>query len=227
MTDAEMHCVKCGMRRPGMMRGGDNAFTSLMVAPRSWRTGVAFASLQEALDVCNAQDIHGADNVCLSCSSADFVQTRGVSEAPQVLAVELQQWSSAECRTSHDMLVNDIIVVGGCEYVLRSVIFHMGSSARSGHWVCVARDGGRSRMFWVYDDALRQGIRIVEMRSAMDLRGNQEKIFYAAGFIYDRCPAAGSVVAESTDVIMPTSSRSAEGEEAARDFETAALNRAA
>lgn len=85
--------------------------------------------------------------------------------APSVLCVTLNRWRGHGVGHAllHHVQPNLEVSVGGASYMLRSIVVHLGSDPRAGHYVTIARHCTATGNWWLYNDATRREARPCEL----------------------------------------------------------------
>ena len=118
----------------------------------------SFCSVQEALIGYFAEEVVVCETACEKCtaSSRRFQKSLEVVEYPQVLVLGLNRWNDDLLCLHHNVRADETIVFKGKVYHLQSHIVHLGSSARSGHYIAMAKHESSNEAWWVYDDSVRR-----------------------------------------------------------------------
>ena len=125
-----------------------------------------------------------------TCRSTDAPKKRHVLKThPPVLCVTLNRWRGhhVEQALLHHVHPNLEVTLNARTYVLRSIVVHLGSSPRGGHYVTVARHATSTGNWWLYNDASRTEARPAELACTARLQGVLMKAYVL--FYEIRCGA--------------------------------------
>ena len=155
--------------------------------------GAVHRTLQAAMDAhFQPELLQGEDFRCL-CTNPACQSTRlpfkdsVLAVPPQVLCIQLKRW-----RTNHDALLHDVqcdeeLRCQGTLYVRRSVICHMGSTPKSGHYTCRIHYPASNGTWWYYNNSERRQATPHELLTIGPVRGNAERAYL---LFYERADSA-------------------------------------
>ena len=119
-------------------------------------------SVQDALDAFFAIEPMPEDTVWQcgnpACRSTVAPRKRHVlATPPSVLCVTLNRWRRHEAGQAllHHVHPSLGVTVGGASYALRSIMVHLGSDPRAGHYVTIAHHPTAAGNWWLYNDGIR------------------------------------------------------------------------
>ena len=156
-----LQCSGCGRLRPTHSAEivESRLFTSIPLVPLPSCTA-STDSMQAAVDRLSEPDPLDetyTDWSCSGCSSSrPPIKYRGIESSPELLILTLSRMVPSLSDTivlqQVTPFVEPIIVVCGHEYGLKSILYHMGVSPQSGHYIAVVRHGASAEDYWFYDD---------------------------------------------------------------------------
>jgi ubiquitin C-terminal hydrolase len=115
-----------------------------------------------------------------ACRSTDAPRKRHVLKTPPpVLCITLNRWRGHQVEHAllHHVHPNLEVTLNASSYVLRSIVVHLGSSPRGGHYVAVAHHATSTGNWWLYNDAIRREARPAELARTAHLQGNLMKAY--------------------------------------------------
>lgn len=126
--------------------------------------------------------------VCRSQSPPSKAYT--VSVFPSTLVIQLLRWQQGEGAgqsLNHAVQPDHELTVQNEQYVLRSIICHIGTGAASGHYTARIYHPTPSGTFWYYNDRVRRIATGDDLSTAIPILGTNEKSYIV---FYDKKPAA-------------------------------------
>jgi len=117
------------------------------------------SSVEKALHVYSAKELMTGDHQyqCDVCARKCDAERSVKIKAPKILQIQLLRYqyddnSGKLVKLTPEVIVEDTLVVSGEEFKLVSVLYHLGNSLNSGHYVCDALDWYTDE-WWHFDDA--------------------------------------------------------------------------
>ena len=101
--------------------------------------------------------------------------------APQVLCIQLKRWQThrVEDAILHNVHCDEDLVCQGFRYELHSVICHMGTTPKTGHYTCRIRYPASNGTWWYYNNSTRRTATAGEIHTTSKIMGNVERSYLA------------------------------------------------
>jgi len=177
-----LRCRDCGWSRDA----APELFTWLAL-PLLDKKAARLDSVQRALDTfLEPEDLNDPDYEWRcdtpGCGSSRLpTKQHTLTRTPQVLCVQLVRWQAAG---DHDALLHTVrceenLECQGLLYVLRSVVCHMGSSPRNGHYTSRLHYPSAGGDWWYYNNSERRAVRPGEVETTATVMGSVERSYLA------------------------------------------------
>lgn len=143
-----LKCEECGILRQTVL-----PFNSIQLSVNKSKT------IQDALKDYSASEVLSDAIECSGCNTSTYMtKSLVITDAPPILLIHLLRYEYDRKRCSKKKIQNHFefseeIDVAGVIYVLTSVIYHIGTSAHGGHYVCDCRSWRENRWFHFDDES--------------------------------------------------------------------------
>jgi hypothetical protein len=156
--EQSLTCTLCGHQNVSTMD-----FNELKIGVYSTKSTV-----QESIQAYLAPEELDDECACAHCGQRSrLVKTMSLVELPSILILHLLRYKFDRESNSKKKLLNELdysekLMLHDEEYTLCSVIFHLGTSAHGGHYVCDCREWKSNRWFHLDDEATSELLEILQ-----------------------------------------------------------------
>ena len=148
-------------------------------------------AVQAALNAHLQPELLTDEDFQFRCSNPECQSTRlpyktsNLTVLPQVLCIQLKRWRGHHVGAAllHDVQCDEEIHCGTTLYVRRSIVCHMGSTPKFGHYTCRLHYPSPNGNWWYYNNAERRRATPEEPFTTTPVKGNTERTYLA---LYER-----------------------------------------